>query len=156
MLPYFHRCALVILSSILNTSTAHAEGALCTPKEVALWSCSTESKSFSLCASKDLGNNTGYIQYRASESGRLTFTYPANKQHPKGVFKVYQSNRFANFEFSNGKFSYRITDQLVGPTTIYIEKEKKALSEFECITPAVPSILDNESLRLFSLAGIIQ
>ena len=93
---------------------------------------------------------------RASESGRLTFTYPANKQHPKGVFKVYQSNRFATFEFSNGKFSYRITDQLVGPTTIYIEKEKKALSEFECITPAVPSLLDNESLRLFSLAGVIQ
>ena len=71
----------------------YQQSPLCTKAEITLWSCETKKRVFSLCSSPVVTRTTGYMQYRASNAGQLTFAYPAIKTPPLGLFKY---NSFGN------------------------------------------------------------
>jgi hypothetical protein len=134
-------------------SAAYAENTLCEKNEIAVWSCETKKKIFSLCASSDIGLNSGYMQYRAGHRGRIGFRYPAALRHPRDVFKLEYLARDGRFRFVNKGYEYEITDLLIGPTEINISKNKRQVAQIDC-SRADPSILDTPSIDLFKSAGL--
>src|SRR5262245_49102004 len=66
---------LIALLSPFVCSASSAAG-LCTETEFVVWSCAIGKKAYAACASNDLSASTGYIQYRASDNGKVTFRFP--------------------------------------------------------------------------------
>ena len=148
---------LRMLSSLILIAmypAAYAEATLCKKNEIAVWSCKTKKKMYSLCASSDLNTNSGYMQYRAGQQGKISFRYPEKLQHPRGIFTPDYSARDGRFSFTNGSYEYEITDLLIGSTTIYINsKQDRKAAQIDC-SRADPSILDNPSIDVFKSAGL--
>lgn len=102
-------------------SGEYARSALCGEDEITLWTCERRKRTYSLCSSRAVTRNAGYIQYRASERGRITFVYPASRKPPLGSF-TYQSfaNGDASVDFENGGFRYSVLDPLRGNSSILV------------------------------------
>ena len=58
----------------------------CQGDETIVFSCSTGSRVLSICASKDLSKNAGYMQYRYGPPGKPELVYPEALRHPAGLF----------------------------------------------------------------------
>ena len=58
----------------------------CKATETIVFSCSTGSRILSICASKDLSKNSGYMQYRYGPAGKPELVFPELPRHPAGVF----------------------------------------------------------------------
>lgn len=99
----------------------YLESPLCSKDEITLWTCETNKRIFSLCSSPVASRTTGYLQYRASNHGKVKFAYPAVKAPPLGLFKY---NSFANgdasVEFTNNGFNYSLLDPLRGEASILV------------------------------------
>lgn len=115
-----------LLPSIAGAAYAQYRGEygqspVCMKDEITLWSCATKQRVFSLCSSQTGSRTTGYLQYRASDAGKLTFVYPATKMPPLGLFKYNASaNGDAFIEFSNKGYQYRLGDPLRGASVIEV------------------------------------
>lgn len=59
----------------LASGLGHATG-LCTPEEKALFSCEAGTKQLSLCASVDVGSDSGYVQARFGSKNHLDWAHP--------------------------------------------------------------------------------
>jgi hypothetical protein len=94
---------------------------LCSDNEITLWTCKTSSKTYSLCSSKQMTKNSGYLQYRAAKAGRLIFVFPASKMPPVQKFLYVTSmSGDASLHFSNGGYKYTLIDPLRGHSLIDI------------------------------------
>jgi hypothetical protein len=94
---------------------------LCSENEITLWTCKTSSKIYSLCSSKQMTKNSGYLQYRASKAGHLVFVFPASKMPPIHKFLYVTSMAGdASLHFSNGGYKYTLIDPLRGHSLIDI------------------------------------
>jgi hypothetical protein len=74
-----------------------AEGDLCSGDQRALFSCHLKNSDriASVCASPDLGKESGFLQYRfGSSSNRIDLSFPAAAVDPRTAFK-YLRNQFA-------------------------------------------------------------
>jgi hypothetical protein len=61
------------------------------------------------------------LQYRASSAGKVTFTYPAAKTSPRGLFNyITFPNGDASVEFSNNGYRYSLIDPLRDHSSILI------------------------------------
>ena len=106
------------VASIANATLDSYRGeyqhsALCTKDEITLWRCEKNQREFALCAAPVVTRSTGYLQYRASNAGKLTFFYPATKKPPLGSFTYQTSaNGDAAVEFSNEGYRYSLVDPL--------------------------------------------
>lgn len=83
------RTTLVTLALLATSATASAQTHphLCAPGEEAVFACSTGAKIVSLCASKDIGENAGYLQYRFGTRRKTELVYPADTSvRPQSVF----------------------------------------------------------------------
>jgi hypothetical protein len=128
------------VSSITNaTWTEYSElyerSALCGNDEITLWSCEIGERKYSLCSSHVVTRSTGYMQYRASDHGRITFVYPATKEPPDGYF-TYSSaaNGDASIDFVSRGFKYSLMDSLRGNSSILVSRqsESSATTEMSC------------------------
>ena len=99
-------------------SQCSASESLCGTTEVALFSCPTAYKLVSLCASRDLSQTSGYLQYRFGTKTKLDFQYPENKVHPYKKFIRsgigYARGGEEHISFSNGSYMYVLYDILTG------------------------------------------
>jgi hypothetical protein len=83
-------CALFISGLAASASSAQT---LCAADENALYSCKIGKRLASVCASKDLSDHSGYLQYRFGASPqKLELVYPSDKRHPKTAFKLATDN----------------------------------------------------------------
>jgi len=99
----------------------YGQSALCTTQEITLWSCETKQRVYSLCSSRTASRTTGYLQYRASNAGKVTFVYPATKVPPLGLFKYASSpNGDASIDFTNKGYAYSLGDPLRGKSVITV------------------------------------
>ena len=105
---------LAVIAAISNI--AYAEETVsthCTNNELVLFSCTLKKhKTVSICASKDLSPNSGYMQYRFGKIGKIEITIPKSS---KGLpdFTL-QANKHPHAEYNNlviskGSFYYSIT-----------------------------------------------
>ena len=89
------------------------EPTLCEAGENVAWSCIAGARTISVCASRVLTADQGYIQYRAGRRGQIELAYPAERVHPRGLFKyeVYPQGDTA-LSFANGGYDYTVVEDL--------------------------------------------
>jgi hypothetical protein len=85
-----HRAIFVLAAfSVLPTWARAADAhTLCEPAEAAYLSCSVGTKLLSVCGSKELTANTGYLRYIFGAAGKKPdLIYPAAQTHPSRAFR---------------------------------------------------------------------
>jgi hypothetical protein len=103
-------------------------GSLCSMSEKVIFSCAvkTGGKTVSLCASKDVTADRGYIQYRFGRPAKIELEYPASKEGSQKQFRYSHYFRaqvdLTEVSFSSGDFNYTVFDSYNG-------EEKPAISE---------------------------
>jgi hypothetical protein len=71
-------CSLV-LNLCAFSASAYAAPSLCLADEAKIFSCAAGKKIISVCSSKDLAADRGYLQYRFGSSGKVELTIPADR-----------------------------------------------------------------------------
>lgn len=77
---------------------------LCQSDEKVIFSCSTKKKLISVCASKNLSANSGYLQYRIGLLNKLEMEYPETHKEANGLFEYFttfhnaESSQFLSFK----------------------------------------------------------
>lgn len=148
------RLLFVTLVLLISTTVTHAEiASLCDSHEHTLWSCQSRSKIYSVCASQNLKETTGYLQYRAGTEKDIAFRFPDKALHPNGYFEFELLARGASLSFSNGDYTYSILESLMGESTIEVEKAGRLLSTVTC-QAWTDSLTLTETINLFDRLGI--
>lgn len=128
------RLSIILSLGLLMVSPSAMAGdpSHCAPNEEVIWSCSSKNKTFELCASKDLGAASGYMQYRAGPPGKPEFVFPSKLVSPKGFFHYSLLAQGAQLSFTQGQYEYNLTEPLKGNASIWVlkgdEKAKLAVS----------------------------
>ncbi|MBU0656618.1 MAG: hypothetical protein KJ914_15970 [Gammaproteobacteria bacterium] len=111
---------------------AQAEGAetprfLCEAEEVAIFGCKSKDKMISLCASSDVSNTNGYMQYRFGTPDKIELTYPEKREPPAGnflrSFEGYSGGFSERVRFENGKVQYVVFEDMISNGPASAEKE---------------------------------
>ena len=139
----------------LSTAASADVKTLCESKENNLWSCQSGAKIYSVCASKDLADTLGYLQYRAGTTKGSDFRFPASLLHPKGRFEFNLLARGVSLTFSNGGYDYTVIEDIKGKTEIVVEKSSRMLTTIHC-RDSTGTLADNSTIDLFKSAGIFK
>lgn len=90
---------------------------LCAPAEKSLFSCEIGKKILSICASKELDETKGTLQYRYGTADKLDLAYPEKPEHPKKHFtgnRLYSSaegSLILELAFKRGTTGYTVFTQ---------------------------------------------
>jgi hypothetical protein len=93
---------------------------LCAPNERIIFSCPIRksAKLVSLCASKDLTSNRGYLQYRFGAPGKIELEYPKDRTGTQAKFQYSHYFRarvdLTEITFSIEGIEYKISDDYNG------------------------------------------
>ena len=99
-----------------SKTTAGKTKSLCQANEQTIWSCAvkTKNKIASVCASKDLAENRGFVQYRFGTAAKIEFEFPKERKDSPKKFKYSRYTRplvtMLTLTFENGGFVYEIHD----------------------------------------------
>jgi hypothetical protein len=96
-------------------TTALKSKSLCQPGEQTIWSCATtRGKTASVCASKDLAEEKGYVQYRFGSPGKIELEFPKERKDSPKKFKYSRYTRplvtMLTLSFENEGVVYEIHD----------------------------------------------
>jgi len=88
---------------------------LCQTSEQTIWSClTTKNKIASVCASKDLAEDKGYLQYRFGVLGKVELEFPKSRKDSQKAFKYSRYTRplvtMLTLSFENNGVVYEIHD----------------------------------------------
>ena len=145
---------LFLLILVSGTATAQVKS-LCEKYENVVWSCQAKKKFYSICASKDLTETKGYLQYRAGTLDRIELKYPPVLQHPKGQFEYELLAHGAILIFKNGLYIYEISEDLIGQPRIRVSKDEKDIASFRC-GDSTQSLTNNSTIEIFRTVGAYQ
>lgn len=114
-------------------------GTLCSTGERVIFSCPIRrpAKIVSLCASKDLTSERGYVQYRFGLPGKIELEYP--KERTGTQQKFHYSHYFraqvdlTEISFTNEGYEYQITDAYNGE-----QKPAQSIQGVSVTAPAKP------------------
>ncbi|MDR1659391.1 MAG: hypothetical protein LBR94_03495 [Desulfovibrio sp.] len=128
---------------------ANAAESLCTSGEIVVFTCQTPKKIASVCASPKFGPDTGYLQYRFGELGKIELTLPGTETPPaksaqKGIWSFAGGGgaymRFAG-ENNTDYFVYSaigkwgMGGEITDVAGIYVQKDAKAIINIKCRRP---------------------
>src|SRR6266481_2237194 len=93
-------------SSALLSTAEPQESTLCAKDERVIFSCPIKrpARIVSVCASKDLANDRGYLQYRFGLPGKIELEYPKDRQSTQAKFQYSHYFR-AQFEMTSINFT---------------------------------------------------
>src|SRR5215217_5606752 len=96
-------------------TTVFKSKSLCQTDEQTIWTCSTvKNKTASICASKDLAEDKGYMQYRFGSAGKIELEFPKERRDSAQKFKYSRYTRplvtMLTLEFENDGVVYEIHD----------------------------------------------
>jgi hypothetical protein len=137
-------------------ASLYGKSALCGSDEITLWSCETRERRYALCSSVVVNRSSGYVQYRAVESGKATLTFPATRRPPLGNFTYASSaNGDASVDFKNGGYTYSLVDPLRGNSSIFVTGpgESGPTSEIKCDS-GNQTLQINYTMKLIYDAGL--
>lgn len=133
----------------------YGQSAVCSSNEITLWRCETRQRAFALCSSPVATRTTGYLQYRASDAGKVTFTYPETKRPPIGLFEYNAySNGDASVQFSNKGYHYSLIDPLREASAILVTGPGSAAKTTRIACGPNQTLQVNYTLRLMHDAGL--
>ena len=99
-----------------KNKTAAKSKSLCQAGEQTIWSCAatTKNKLASVCASKDLAEDKGYVQYRFGSPGNVELEFPKDRKDSPQKFKYSRYTRplvtMLTLKFENEGVVYEIHD----------------------------------------------
>ncbi|WP_228136050.1 hypothetical protein [Xanthomonas sp. NCPPB 1128] len=142
-------------ATLQDSESEYQHSPLCGKEELTLWTCQTRKRVFSLCSSKAVNRTSGYLQYRASEGGKLVLQYPAEKKPPTGLF-TYRSflNGNASIEFSNGGYRYSLFDPLRSGSSILVSQLETSGKDTEIACGPNQTLQLNYTMRLMYDSGV--
>jgi hypothetical protein len=114
-------------------------GTLCKKGERIIFSCPIKrpAKIVSLCASKDLTNERGYVQYRFGLPGNVELEYPKERTGTQDKFHYTHYFRaqfdLTEISFTNDGYEYQITDDYNGE-----EKPAQSIQGVSVTAPGKP------------------
>jgi len=147
---------VIVLGLTLGENTASADvKSLCSKEEATVWSCQIRKKIYSVCASKNLAETTGYLQYRAGVLGKVDFIYPRGLEHPKDYFTFGMLARGTWLAFSNGSYRYWIAEEVTGKPVIEVSKDDRVLSAIEC-DDSTYSLTLTSTMDMFRTIGVFK
>ena len=117
-------------------------GTLCEAGERIIFSCPVKrpAKIVSLCASKDLTNERGYVQYRFGLPGKVELEYPKERIGTQEKFHYMHYFRaqfdLTEISFTNNGYEYQITDDYNGE-----EKPAQSIQGVNVTAPGKPKEL---------------
>ena len=84
----------------------------CDDNEVIYFNCEIKNKIMSLCGSKNLSENSGYLQYRYGKKEHIELSYPSSLRHPTNLFDFEMGGNSGDTEvavtFNNEQYEYRL------------------------------------------------
>jgi len=114
-------------------------GTLCEKGERVIFSCPVKrpAKIVSLCASKDLAVDRGYLQYRFGLPGKIELEYPKERTGTQQKFQYTHYFRaqfdLTEISFTNDGYEYEITDDYNGE-----EKPAQTIQGVSVTAPGKP------------------
>jgi hypothetical protein len=111
---------LFLLSLSLATASNVAPGSLCERDEKIVFSCplAKPAKIVSLCSSKELTKDRGYLRYRFGLPGKIELEYPKDGERPQEAFRYSHYFRSqvdeTEISFSLNGYEYSIVDDYNG------------------------------------------
>src|SRR5215813_5524781 len=110
----------VVAAAQTNVTSLQA-GSLCESGEKIIFSCTVAgktAKNVSLCSSKELTKDRGYLQYRFGLPGKVELEYPKQREQTQAAFKYshYFRAQFDQTEisFTSDSYEYAIFDDYNG------------------------------------------
>jgi hypothetical protein len=149
--------SLVAIICVLSVSANAAT--LCLSDEDNVFSCSTAKKIIAVCASKDLGADHGYVQYRYGLPNKAELTVPAGRSVPPANSAVSGTLVFSGGGGAYLRFKAKEYDYVVYTAIgkgwgekdgVAIEKNGKPLSHVSCKDEPVSKMGD----EFFAKAGL--
>lgn len=128
---------------------------LCHGSERTIWSCRAGAKLYALCASMNLGEEEGYLQYRAGGPSRGAFRFPGRLTHPRGHFTFSLLAHGASLAFERGAYRYEITEDIKGDTSILVSLPQGRMVAIDC-ADATQTLTENATIDLFKSAGLAE
>ncbi|MCE3607699.1 hypothetical protein LXA47_29470 [Massilia sp. P8910] len=144
----FFRVSGMTLVCLATTASAQAQvqrrESLCSKEEKVAFSCRVGNKIASLCASADLSDTSGYVQYRYGTKNKVELLYPASTSHPRAYFR-YGSNGYtggstAYYRFSNNDYDYIVYSGRGWKWLnegVVVEKDGQRLASLKCKHEAI-------------------
>ncbi len=140
-----------------KTTAGVKSKSLCQTNEQTIWSCATtKNKVASVCASKELTEDKGFVQYRFGVLGKVEFEFPKDRAGSQKAFKYSRYTRplvtMLTLSFENSGVVYEIHDDdnseekpPIRAASIDIKDGAKE-SSVECKQPSLGSLMKLEDL----------
>lgn len=108
-------CLLIFVFSSEKVPAQSKSKSLCSADEQTIWSCTTaKNKIASVCASKNLAEDKGYVQYRFGLLGKIELEFPQKREESQKAFKYSRYTRplvtMLTLSFTNNGVVYEIHD----------------------------------------------
>ena len=113
-------CVVAVTAGSATTVAQRQPGSLCENTEKIVFSCSIRkpAKIVSLCSSKELTKDRGYLQYRFGLPGKIELEFPKQREQTQSAFKYshYFRAQFDQTEisFTSDGYQYAIFDDYNG------------------------------------------
>ncbi len=173
--------SLAIIISIISFQLKRAEAAissllleqvfapksLCAKHEQLIWNCTTlKNKIASVCASKNLTMEKGYLQYRFGTLRKVELQLPTNLEGSQNFFKYSRYTRplvtMLQLTFENGDYFYEIHDDFnaeekpqIRSASIDIKKNgSDKTTSITCKNPTAGSLMKLEDIVVKDENGI--
>jgi hypothetical protein len=151
-------CGTAALLFALAPIDARAETGLCPAPERALFSCAIGAKEVAVCASGDLAQTTGTIQYRFGRPSRVELAYPPAGGDWRAVTRsgtlAFSGGGGAFLAFERPPYRYVVYTAIGqgwgSKAGVVVEKSGKRIANLKCATEARSELGPD----LFSSAGI--
>jgi hypothetical protein len=151
---------LFVLTSFPEASSALPAKNFCSAQEQVILSCTLKKteQTLSLCASKNLSANKGYLQYRFGKRSHIELAFPINRQGSQKAFTYARYTRplvtYLQVRFVNLDYTYEIFSQSdatpgasFASTGIAVTPDSnKPIRNFECTQPISGSLSKLEGI----------
>ena len=129
-----------VVSAFGFTVAAHAASSLCAPNETVVFACAIGQKQASLCASADLSETAGSLNYRFGKPGAVELSYPAPGADPHKAFTIASispgAGDFVRFSQAGSTYSvYSLVTKQPGQffvDGVLVSQGKKVLADLRC------------------------
>jgi len=123
---------LELLASNLLVASDIKSSTHCNASENIIFSCDTGKKIMSICASKNIGAKTGYIQYRFGKIGSPEIILPSTPENFRSTVSAYSytgASYNSGVIFKNQDISYNIDSR---SASLEVTKKGKSIAELTC------------------------
>lgn len=147
------RCIVLLVLLLSCHACAAVPQSACADDELIVWSCVAEEGKHAVCASRELSESAGYLQYRATAGGESVQAFPDPPMHPAGLFAFSLLPRGAVLSFVDDGKLYQMWEGLEGLPSMTIARDGATISTTQC-TDSDHMLTLTDTINLLEAAGV--